>query len=120
MSRCSVPMVLTSMSSKYQNLEGYVGSASTFILLIYPPQVVELDHLYRERVHHYQLHAYMYGQVIPASLGISSATSGGESLADLVLAPSSTVINFGDLSIFRIGAGEMEHLSWRWTFVLIN
>ncbi|KAJ7744947.1 Pre-mRNA cleavage complex II protein Clp1-domain-containing protein [Mycena maculata] len=69
--------------------------------------VVELDHLYRERVHNYQLHTYMYGQIIPPPAGISSASLGGETLSDLVLAPSSTVINFDDLSIFRIGAETM-------------
>ncbi|KAJ7685464.1 Pre-mRNA cleavage complex II protein Clp1-domain-containing protein [Mycena polygramma] len=69
--------------------------------------VVELDHLYRERVHNYQLHTYMYGQVIPPPPGISSASLGGETLSDLVLSPSSTVINFDDLSIFRIGAETM-------------
>ncbi|KAJ7221034.1 Pre-mRNA cleavage complex II protein Clp1-domain-containing protein [Mycena haematopus] len=69
--------------------------------------VVELDHLYRERVHNYQLHSYFYGQIIPPPAGISSALLGGESLSDLVLSPSSTVINFGDLSIFRIGAETM-------------
>ncbi|KAF7363717.1 mRNA cleavage and polyadenylation factor CLP1 [Mycena sanguinolenta] len=30
--------------------------------------VVELDHLYRERVHKYQLHTYFYGQIIPPTL----------------------------------------------------
>jgi len=69
-------------------------------------QVVELDHSYRERVHNYQLHTYMYGQIIPAPPGISSATIGGEALTDLVLSPSSTVISFDDLTIYRIGAGE--------------
>ncbi|KAJ6502225.1 Pre-mRNA cleavage complex II protein Clp1-domain-containing protein [Mycena sanguinolenta] len=69
--------------------------------------VVELDHLYRERVHNYQLHSYFYGQIIPPPSGISSALLGGETLSDLVLSPSSTVINFGDLSIFRIGAETM-------------
>lgn len=67
--------------------------------------MVELDHGYRERVHGYQLHTYMYGQIISAPPGISSATIGGEALTDLVLAPSSTVINFSDLTIYRIGAG---------------
>jgi len=69
--------------------------------------VVELDHLYRERVHNYQLHTYFYGQIIPPPAGISSASLGGETLSDLVLSPSSTVINFDDLSIFRIGAETM-------------
>jgi len=69
--------------------------------------VVELDHSYRERVHNYQLHTYMYGQIIPAPPGISSATIGGEALTDLVLSPSSTVISFDDLTIYRIGAESM-------------
>jgi len=69
--------------------------------------VVELDHAYRERIHNHQLHTYMYGQVIQPPPGITSASLGGESLTDLVLSPSSTVINFDDLSIFRIGAETM-------------
>lgn len=68
---------------------------------------MELDHGYRERVHNCQLHTYFYGQVIQAPPGIASASLGGESLTDLVLSPSSTVINFDDLSIFRIGAGKI-------------
>ena len=71
----------------------------------YDEQVVELDHSYRERVHGYQLHAYMYGHVIPTPAGVSNGTVGGEALTDLALAPSSTVINFNDLSMYRIGAG---------------
>lgn len=69
-------------------------------------QVVELDHAYRERVHNQQLHTYMYGRVIQPPSGITSASLGGESLMDLILSPSSTVINFDDLTIFRIGAGK--------------
>jgi len=68
---------------------------------------VELDLSYRERIHNYQLHTYMYGQIIPAPPGISSASLGGETLSDIVLSPSSTVISFDDLSIFRIGAETM-------------
>jgi hypothetical protein len=71
-------------------------------------QVVELDLGYRDRVHNYQLHTYMYGQIIPAPPGITSATLGGETLTDLILSPSSTVINFGDLKIYRIGAGTQN------------
>ena len=52
----------------------------------------------------------MYGQVIQAPPGISNATLGGESLTDLVLSPSSNVIKFEDLSIFRIGAGKVYSL----------
>lgn len=53
----------------------------------------------------------MYGQIIQAPPGISSATLGGEALTDLVLSPSSTVISFDDISIFRIGAGMTTCLS---------
>ncbi|KAF8633843.1 hypothetical protein AX15_001217 [Amanita polypyramis BW_CC] len=73
--------------------------------------VVELDHAYRERTHDYQLHAYMYGHVIPPPPGITDGTIGGEALTDLALAPSSTVINFNDLSIYRIGAETMAPTS---------
>ncbi|KAF8350494.1 Pre-mRNA cleavage complex II protein Clp1-domain-containing protein [Amanita rubescens] len=73
--------------------------------------VVELDHSYRERVHGYQLHAYMYGHVIPTPAGVSNGTVGGEALSDLALAPSSTVINFSDLSMYRIGAETMAPTS---------
>lgn len=62
-------------------------------------------------MHNYQLHTYMYGQIIQAPPGISSATLGGEALTDLVLSPSSTVISFDDISIFRIGAGMTTCLS---------
>lgn len=83
---------------------------SSYVTVVKIPKsggVVELDHSYRERVHNYQLHTYMYGQVIQAPPGISNATLGGESLTDLVLSPSSSVIKFEDLSIFRIGAETM-------------
>jgi len=69
--------------------------------------VVELDHSYRERVHNYQLRTYMYGQIIEAPPGISSATLGGETMTDLVLSPSSMVISFDDLTIYRIGEESM-------------
>ncbi|KAH8826944.1 Pre-mRNA cleavage complex II protein Clp1-domain-containing protein [Flagelloscypha sp. PMI_526] len=70
--------------------------------------VVELDSAYRERVQNCQLHTYFYGQVIPAPKGTSStASSGGELLHDLVLAPSSTIVTFDDIKIYRIGAESM-------------
>ncbi|KAF7311476.1 mRNA cleavage and polyadenylation factor CLP1 [Mycena kentingensis (nom. inval.)] len=70
--------------------------------------VVELDHLYRERVHKFQLHTYFYGQVIPPPPGLpAAALIGSETLSTSVLAPSSTIINFDDLAIFRIGAESM-------------
>ncbi|KAH9483911.1 Cleavage polyadenylation factor subunit clp1 [Psilocybe cubensis] len=69
--------------------------------------VVEVDYSYRERVHNYEMHTYMYGQVIQAPTGITNGTLGGENLTDLVLSPSSTVINFGDLQIYRVGSDAM-------------
>jgi hypothetical protein len=83
-------------------------------------QVVELDHSYRERVHNYQLHTYMYGQVIEAPPGVSSATLGGETMTDLVLSPSSTVISFDDLTIYRIGEGTPFALALCKSFCLLN
>ncbi|KAF8969715.1 Pre-mRNA cleavage complex II protein Clp1-domain-containing protein [Flammula alnicola] len=69
--------------------------------------VVEVDYSYRERVHNYQLYTYMYGQVIRPPSGITNGSLGGENLTDLVLSPSSTVINFNDLQIYRIGSDTM-------------
>jgi polyribonucleotide 5'-hydroxyl-kinase len=51
----------------------------------------------------------MYGQIIEAPPGISTATLGGESLTDLILSPSSTVVSFDDLSIYRIGEGTVSY-----------
>jgi len=48
----------------------------------------------------------MYGQNIEAPQGIPSPLIGGEALTDLILSPSSTVINFSDLTIYRIGEGR--------------
>lgn len=76
------------------------------LFLLTPKQVVELDHSYRERVRNYQLHTYMYGEKIDPPPGITSAMVGGEVDVDLILSPSSSVINFGELMIYRIGAGE--------------
>lgn len=70
--------------------------------------MVELDQAYRERVHNYEMHTYMYGQVIKPPLGITNGTLGGENLTDLILSPSSTVVNFGDLQIYRIGSGMLH------------
>ncbi|KAF6763856.1 hypothetical protein DFP72DRAFT_986592 [Ephemerocybe angulata] len=69
--------------------------------------VVELDHSYRERIQKYQLHTYMYGCAVQPPPGVTGATLGGEALADLVLSPSSGVIGFGDMSIYRIGTETM-------------
>jgi len=47
----------------------------------------------------------MYGQVLKPPPGITKGIFGGEDLEELLLSPSSTVINFDDLQIFRIGSG---------------
>ncbi|KAG6916611.1 Cleavage polyadenylation factor subunit clp1 [Tephrocybe rancida] len=83
------------------------GSQLTVVKVPKSGGVVELDHNYRERIHNDQLHTYMYGQIIPPPPGIASATAGGEALTELTLAPSSTVISFDDLTIFRVGAETM-------------
>ncbi|KIM55025.1 hypothetical protein SCLCIDRAFT_1221427 [Scleroderma citrinum Foug A] len=69
--------------------------------------VVELDLSYRERVQNYQLHAYMYGQKATPPLGITSAIVAGEVATDLVLSPSSSIIKFEDITIYRIGQENM-------------
>jgi len=82
--------------------------------------VVEIDALYRSRVHKYQMHSYMYGERITAPPGLPSLISapastgyliGGEPSTDLTLAPSSTVVNFSDLTIWRIGEETMAPTS---------
>jgi polyribonucleotide 5'-hydroxyl-kinase len=85
--------------------------------MISSSQVVELDHPYRERLLVNQLHAYMYGHNIQPPPGVEDAFLGSEPAADLILSPSSTVINFGDLTIYRIGARESlnaSHFVRRW------
>ncbi|RDX46870.1 hypothetical protein OH76DRAFT_1456984 [Lentinus brumalis] len=73
--------------------------------------VVELDQDYRERVHKYQLHNYFYGHVIepPPGLSTKAYVQGGEQTPDLILhlSPSSTTVNFGDITIYRIGEETM-------------
>ncbi|CAK5277587.1 unnamed protein product [Mycena citricolor] len=88
-------------------LQRAYGNRITVVKIPKSGGVVELDHLYRQRVHMYQLHTYMYGQKLPLPAGITSASLGGETVSDLILSPSSTIINFDDLSIFRIGAETM-------------
>ena len=65
-------------------------------------QVVELDVQYRQRVHAQQLHTYFYGQVIAPPRGLSSSAIGDADF-DGHLAPSSSVVPFGELSFLRIG-----------------
>ncbi|KIY50845.1 hypothetical protein FISHEDRAFT_38058 [Fistulina hepatica ATCC 64428] len=83
------------------------GSRLTVVKIPKSGGVVELDHSYRERVQNYQLHAYFYGQVVSPPPGISDAMLGGESTADMALSPSSTTIDFRELTIYRIGAATM-------------
>ena len=89
----------------YSNLEYDLYSQSFPIR-----QVVELDAAYRERVHKYQIHTYFYGHVIEPPYGISSKgyVQAGEQTPDqtMHLSPLSTSVNFGDITIYRIGEGE--------------
>ncbi|KAI0672749.1 Pre-mRNA cleavage complex II protein Clp1-domain-containing protein [Trametes maxima] len=77
--------------------------------------VVELDSAYRERVHKYQLHNYFYGHLIEAPPGLSTKAyvQGGEQTPDLTmrLSPSSMTVNFGDITIYRIGEETMAPTS---------
>jgi len=68
-------------------------------------QVVELDMHYRQRVHAQQLHTYFYGQTVTPPPGLSITTIGDADF-DGHLAPSSSVISFGDLSFLRIGESK--------------
>ena len=70
-------------------------------------QVVELDLHYRQRVHAQQVHTYFYGQTIAPPPGLS-ITSIGDADFDGHLAPSSSVIPFGELSFLRIGESKKK------------
>ncbi|KAI6127761.1 Pre-mRNA cleavage complex II protein Clp1-domain-containing protein [Pisolithus croceorrhizus] len=83
------------------------GNQLTVVKIPKSGGVVDLDHNYRERVQSYQIHAYMYGQKIDPPPGITSAIVAGEAAADLVLAPSSSIVKFGDITIYRIGEETM-------------
>ncbi|KAF8912084.1 Pre-mRNA cleavage complex II protein Clp1-domain-containing protein [Gymnopilus junonius] len=83
------------------------GSVLTVVKIPKSGGVVELDQAYREKVYNYEMHTYMYGQVIKPPPGVTKGTLGGENLTDLILSPSSTVVNFGDLQIYRIGSDTM-------------
>ncbi|KAF9246410.1 Pre-mRNA cleavage complex II protein Clp1-domain-containing protein [Melanogaster broomeanus] len=83
------------------------GSRLTVVKIPKSGGVVELDHSYRERVHNHQLHVYMYGQTIDPPPGVPSAVVGGEAATELILSPSSTIIKFGDLTIYRVGEETM-------------
>lgn len=91
---------------------GGVGAPGAVIVAVstdtssVPVQVVELDVPYRQRVHAQQIHTYMYGQVVPPPRGLS-ASAIGDADFDGRLAPSSSVIPFGELSFLRIGESEL-------------
>ncbi|KAI0306398.1 Clp1-domain-containing protein [Multifurca ochricompacta] len=82
------------------------GSRMTVVKIPKSGGVVELDLQYRQRVHAQQLHTYMYGQVIPPPRRPSASAVGDPDL-DGHLAPSSSVIPFGELSFLRIGEKSM-------------
>ncbi|KAH9928548.1 Pre-mRNA cleavage complex II protein Clp1-domain-containing protein [Epithele typhae] len=73
--------------------------------------VVEHDSAYRERIHQYQLHNYFYGHIIdpPPGLPTKAFVQGGEQTPDLTLhlSPLSTSVNFGDVTMYRIGEETM-------------
>ncbi|KAI0072264.1 hypothetical protein K474DRAFT_1693123 [Panus rudis PR-1116 ss-1] len=82
--------------------------------------VVELDPPYRARVQKYQMHSYFYGspRISPPEgmppISMTNNTTyliGGEQNADMTLSPSSTIVNFGDLKIYRIGEETMAPLT---------
>jgi len=64
---------------------------------------------HRQRVHAQQLHTYFYGQTIALPPGLS-ITSIGDADFDGHLAPSSSVIPFGELSFLRIGESNYRYL----------
>ncbi|KAA1469407.1 hypothetical protein DENSPDRAFT_835025 [Dentipellis sp. KUC8613] len=86
------------------------GNRITVVKIPKSGGVVELDQPYRTRIQTYQLHTYMYGQPLtpPPGPGVDpSATAGGEAAMDVHLAPSSSVVSFDDLTVYRIGEETM-------------
>ncbi|KAN0140801.1 Pre-mRNA cleavage complex II protein Clp1 domain containing protein [Lactarius tabidus] len=82
------------------------GSRMTVVKIPKSGGVVELDLQYRQRVHAQQIHTYMYGQIITPPRGLSASVIGDADF-DGHLAPSSSVIPFGELSFLRIGEKSM-------------
>ncbi|KAH7107704.1 Pre-mRNA cleavage complex II protein Clp1-domain-containing protein [Auriculariales sp. MPI-PUGE-AT-0066] len=68
--------------------------------------VVELDYAYRERILNQQLRAYMYGIQLEPPADIPVDKLGGDLIYDLSLSPHSSVVSFGDISIYRVGGAE--------------
>lgn len=59
----------------------------------------------------YQLQNYMYGKALqpPAGLSTNTHLQGGEQTTDqtLNLAPVSSIVGFHDLTIYRVGEGQI-------------
>ncbi|EJD05703.1 Clp1-domain-containing protein [Fomitiporia mediterranea MF3/22] len=94
------------------------GSSQTVIKLPKSGGVVDVDIAYRERVHRYQIHNYMYGHHLTPPSGLSQQPTQGtsEESSDLLadssrLSPLSTTIPFSDLTIYRIGGGAIAPTS---------
>ncbi|PSS31060.1 hypothetical protein PHLCEN_2v2392 [Hermanssonia centrifuga] len=96
------------------------GSRMTVVKIPKSGGVVELDALYRSRIHKYQMHSYFYGERFSVPPGMPSLNTGstntgyiigGEQNTDLALSPSSTIISFSDLTIYRIGEETMAPTS---------
>ncbi|KAI0006202.1 Pre-mRNA cleavage complex II protein Clp1-domain-containing protein [Russula compacta] len=82
------------------------GNRITVVKIPKSGGAVELDAHYRQRVHAQQIHTYFYGQVITPPRGLSTTVIGDADF-DGHLAPSSSVISFGELSLLRIGEKSM-------------
>ncbi|KAF8478491.1 Pre-mRNA cleavage complex II protein Clp1-domain-containing protein [Russula ochroleuca] len=82
------------------------GNRMTVVKIPKSGGVVELDVQYRQRIHAQQLHTYFYGQTIAPPRGLS-ASAIGDADFDGHLAPSSSVIPFGELTFLRIGEKSM-------------
>jgi len=100
-------IVVVGHEKLYIEMQRAYSSQLAVVKILKSGGVVEVDSSYRERIMNYQLHSYMYGQVIKPPEGVTNGSLGGENLADLVLSPSSTVVNFSDLQIYRIGSDAM-------------
>ncbi|KAH9846088.1 Pre-mRNA cleavage complex II protein Clp1-domain-containing protein [Lenzites betulinus] len=91
------------------------GSRITVVKIPKSGGVVELDSACRERIHKYQLHNYFYGFLIepPPGLSTKAYIQGGEQtpLLTMHLSPSSMTVNFGDITIYRIGEETMAPTS---------
>src|SRR5271170_6964764 len=81
------------------------GAVTVVLSTDIPVQVVELDLQYRQRIHAQQIYTYMYGQVVTPPRGLSASVIGDADF-DGRLAPSSSVIPFGELTFLRIGESE--------------